>query len=494
MLLYTQILEWFRFEKPMEFNSVAFFALFLLFYGLYVLAFGNVRVRNILLVIFSLFFYYKLSGWFLILLIATATSDFFIGQAIFKARSARGKKAWMLLSLLLNLGSLCFFKYVDFFIETWFGIVSPEVEPVLLNIVAPVGISFFTFKTLSYIFDLHREMIDEPERDYINYLLYVSFFPNIFMGPIAFARDLLPQIASKLVINSEMLSKGFFLIMCGIVKKFFFANQLAENFVNRVFDQPHLFSGFENLMGSYGYMIQIYLDFSGYTDMVVGIALLLGFTVMPNFNQPFRSRNITEFWRRWHMSLSKWLNEYLFLPISFGLRTWKKAGVVIAAVITFFISGLWHDAKWTYVIWGCLHGLAIAYEAVTQSARAKASKSTPKRLYNFLSIFITFNFLSLSAIFFKAESVGKAAEMFGKIFTSMNFQVAGFWLQNYLSVFILMVTALVLQYLPLEWDKRVELQFGRLHWTLKTATLFVLIIMIYQAVSSAPLPFLYSEY
>jgi alginate O-acetyltransferase complex protein AlgI len=494
MLLFDQIWSWFKYGEPFVFNSVAFFVLFLVFYGFYSIAFKNVQVRNVLLVLFSLFFYYKIAGWFVLLLAATATSDFFIGQALFRAGTAKAKKAWMLLSVLLNLGSLCFFKYVNFFIASWFGIVSPEADPVLLDIVAPIGISFYTFKTLSYIFDLHREMIDEPEKNYINYLLYVSFFPNILAGPISLARDLLPQIASRLVITNEMMSKGFFLIMCGAFKKFFIANYIAENFINRVFDQPHLFSGFENLMGSYGYMIQIYLDFSGYTDIVLGIALLLGFTLEGNFNQPFRSKNITEFWRRWHMTLSKWLNEFLYLPISFGLRTWKKWGIVIAVMITFFISGLWHDAKWTYVIWGCLHGLAISWEALTQPARSAVSKRSPKWLYNFLSIFITFNFLSLSAVFFRADSVEKALEMFRKIFTSFSFEIAWPWVLGYTNVFILLVLALVLQYLPLKWDNRVMMQFGKLHWSLKTVTIFTVIILIYQVMSSAPGAFLYLEY
>jgi alginate O-acetyltransferase complex protein AlgI len=494
MLLYSQVWEWFRHGQPFVFNSVAFFVLFFLFYGVYAIAFNKVQLRNIVLLLFSLFFYYKIAGWFVLLLVATASSDFFIGQALFKTESAKGKKGWMLLSLILNLSSLCFFKYINFFIESWFGLVSPGAHPVLLNIIAPVGISFYTFKTLSYIFDLHREMIDEPEKNYINYLLYVSFFPNILAGPISLARDLLPQIASKLVIDNEMLSKGFFLIMCGAIKKFFIANMLAENFVNRVFDQPHLFSGFENLMGSYGYMIQVYLDFSGYTDIVVGIACLLGFIVQPNFNQPFKARNITDFWRRWHMSLSKWLNEYLYLPISFGLRSWKKAGVIVAVMITFFISGLWHDAKWTFVIWGCLHGLAMSWEAATQSARSAISKKVPKKLYNFLSIFITFNFLSLSAVFFRVDSVAKAGEMFRRMFTDMNFSIALPWLLNYTNVFVLMVLALVLQYLPLQWDNKVQLQFGKLHWSLKSMTVFVIFIAVYQAISSAPQAFIYLEF
>lgn len=494
MLLFDQLWQWFKHGEPFVFNSVAFFALFMLFYGVYAAAFNKVQLRNVLLVLFSLFFYYKLAGWFVVLLVAAATSDFFIGKALFKTQSPRGKKAWMLLSVIINLGSLCFFKYVNFFIATWFGITEPAIEPVLLSIIAPIGISFYTFKTLSYIFDLHREMIDEPERNYINYLLYVSFFPNILAGPISLARNLLPQIASKLVITNEMVSKGFFLIMCGAIKKFFISNYVAENFINRVFDQPHLFSGFENLMASYGYMIQIYLDFSGYTDIVIGIALLLGFTVEANFNQPFISKNITEFWRRWHMTLSKWLNEFLYLPISFGLRTWKKAGIVIAVMITFFISGLWHDAKWTYVIWGCLHGLAISYEAITQNARSAVSKRVPKKLYNFLSIFITFNFLSLSAIFFRAENMEKAGEIFGKIFTSMDWSIALPWVMNYLNVFVLLVIALTVQYIPPQYDNKLQLQFGKLHWSLKTMTLFVVIVLIYQAMSAAPQAFIYLEF
>lgn len=494
MQIIDNIWSWFRYGEPFVFNSVAFFALFFVFYAIYTLAVNRVQLRNVLLVVFSLFFYYKIAGWFVLLLAATAAFDFFIGQAIFGTRSAKGKKAWMLLSLFINLGSLCFFKYVNFFIETWFGIVSPDIDPVLLNIVAPVGISFYTFKTLSYVFDVHREMIDEPEKNYINYLLYVSFFPNILAGPISFARDLLPQINSKITITSDMISKGFFLIMCGAVKKFLLSNFIAENFVDRVFDQPHLFSGFENLMGSYGYMIQIYLDFSGYTDIVVGLALLMGFVVDPNFNQPFRARNITDFWRRWHMSLSRWLNEYLYLPISYGLRNWKKWGAVVAAIITFFISGLWHDAKWTFVIWGVLHGIAIAYEAITQRARSTVSKKTPKWLYDFLSIFITFNFLSLSAIFFRVDSIEKAREMFEGIFTRMDLSIAGAWLLSYTPVFILMVLALVLQYLPNLWDNKVQLTFGKMHWSLKTITLFVVILAIYQAISSAPQAFIYLEF
>jgi alginate O-acetyltransferase complex protein AlgI len=486
--------------QPFVFNSVAFFVLFLAFYSVYTIALSRVQLRNVMLVVFSLFFYYKIAGWFVLLLMATAASDFFIGQAIFKTRSARGKSAWVVLSLVINLGSLCLFKYADFFIETWSNIsvwlggASPDTDSLLLHLVAPIGISFYTFKTLSYIFDVHREMIDEPERNYINYLLYVSFFPNILAGPISLARDLLPQIGANTSITSDMIGKGFFLIMCGAVKKFFFSNFIAANFVDRVFDQPHLFSGFENLMGSYGYMIQIYLDFSGYTDIVVGIALLLGFVIEPNFNQPFKARNITDFWRRWHMSLSKWLNEFLYLPISYGLRNWKKWGAVVAAIITFFISGLWHDAKWTFVIWGLLHGTAIAYEAITQRARSAVSKKTPKWLYNFLSIFITFNFLSLSAVFFRADDMEKAKQLFEGIFTRMDPGIAGAWLMNYTGVFVLMVIALVLQYLPGPFDNKVQLTFGKMHWSLKTLTLFVVILAIYQAVSSAPQAFIYLEF
>jgi len=308
-------------SQPLVFQSVTFFLLFGVFYLLYSVFFNSRPIRNGLLLIFSLYFYYKISGYFVGVMVLMASIDYFIGKGIFKAKTPQNKKLLLVLSLVMNVGALLYFKYTNFLIESWTGLVHPGIEPVLLKIVQPLGISYFVFKSLTYIFDIHREMIEEPERNWFRYLLYVSFFPNIMAGPISKARDLLPQFISKPLIDRETLSKGMFLIMLGLIKKIVFADYLAANLVDRVFESPQYFTGLDALMASYGGLLQLYFDFAGYTDMMVGFGFLMGFTIEHNFNKPFLAGNITEFWRRWHITLYNWLNEYLYQPLA---PRWKN--------------------------------------------------------------------------------------------------------------------------------------------------------------------------
>ncbi|HPB02195.1 MAG TPA: MBOAT family O-acyltransferase, partial [Bacteroidales bacterium] len=294
--------------QPLIFQSVTFFILFAFFYLLYALSFNNRSLRNAVLLIFSLYFYYKISGFFVVVMILMATIDFFIGKGIYKTKTTSGKKWLLVLSVFMNVGALIYFKYTNFLIETWTGIAHPGTEPLILKIVQPLGISYFVFKSLTYIFDIHREVIEEPERNWFRYVLYISFFPNILAGPISKARDLLPQFISKPVIDKNILSKGLFLIMLGLIKKIVFADYLAANLVDRVFESPQYFTGIDALMAAYGGMLQLYFDFAGYTDMMVGFGCLMGFSIEHNFNKPFLAGNITEFWRRWHITLYNWLN------------------------------------------------------------------------------------------------------------------------------------------------------------------------------------------
>ena len=287
MEILTQIFAY-QAENSLQFNSVLFFVLFFVFYSIYSLTVRKISVRNLWLLLFSLFFYYKIAGSFVLLLVAMGSSDFFIGKAI--AGTSKNKKRNFLLglSLTLNLGFLLFFKYTQFFFDSWMGVTGQST--INLHIIQPIGISFFVFKTLTYIFDVHREMIEEPEKNYINYLLYVSFFPNILAGPIAKARNLLPQFRQAVEIDAQKIGRGLFLILSGLFFKIVIADFLAVNFVDRVFDAPIYFSGFEAFMASVGAMFQIYYDFAGYTNMVLGISLLMGFTIEPNFNQPFLAK------------------------------------------------------------------------------------------------------------------------------------------------------------------------------------------------------------
>lgn len=482
----------FQSGNPLQFNSVIFFVLFTAFYLVYSFSLKKVAVRNFLLLVFSLFFYYKIANSFVFLLVAMATSDYFIGR-IMASTSKDCKRNWLLfLSLSVNIGLLLFFKYTQFFLDSWMGFTAQS--SVNLHIIQPIGISFFVFKTLSYIFDVHREMIEEPEKNYINYLLYVSFFPTILAGPIAKARNLLPQFKKQVEITKTHVGRGLYLIMLGLFYKIFIADYLATNFVDRVFDAPIYFSGLETAMAALGAMIQIYYDFAGYTNMVLGMALLFGFEIEPNFNKPFLAKNITDFWRRWHITLSTWFNEYLFMPLSFSFRKLNKWGVIFAVLITFFVSGVWHGAAWTYILWGVSHGIAIAWDTATQKSRKKISSFIPKFIYNFISIILTMIFLSLSVVLFKSADLTKAGEVYLMIFTKFDPALFAQFASLYLYPVIVMALALILHYLPQHATEGVISLFTRLNWVFKVMVIVVFSILIYQVYVSASQPFIYLVY
>ncbi|TAD98944.1 MAG: MBOAT family protein [Bacteroidetes bacterium] len=478
--------------QPLVFTSVLFFAIFSIFYSIYAFAYPYIRLRNFLLLAFSLYFYFKISGFYVILLILMATSDYLIGWAIHFTKNENKKQAWAILSVLINIGSLFFFKYTNFLLDTYFGFFTNQ-QAYELDLLMPLGISFYVFKTLSYIFDLQREVI-ELERNYFDYLLYVSFFPNILAGPISKAKVLLPQFKEVKPITEENISKGFFLIVSGAFKKIVIADYLAVNLVDRVFGSPTVFTGLENLMATYGAMMQLYYDFSGYVDLVMGMAFLLGFSIEDNFNKPFHSQNITELWRRWHMSLSNWLNDYLYYPLAFEFRKLKKWGVSMAVFITFLISGLWHGANFTYIIWGALHGLVLCYEIMTQNFRKKMAQIIPKPIYVFFSVFLTLHFLVISIIIFKVENLSAAWIMYEMIFTQTDFSLFSQWIAVYPTVFGVLILAYILAFLPKNMTLGLQNIFASLHWTLKTLVLFIGIVLIYQVFSSDAQPFVYLEF
>ncbi|NTW33657.1 MAG: MBOAT family protein [Bacteroidetes bacterium] len=481
-------------SHPLVFISVLFIILFSAFFIIYAITFKNIRTRNVLLLLFSLFFYYKVSGVAVILLLVISTSDFFIGKGIYLSVKKSTKKILLFLSLFINLGFLFYYKYANFLLQAFSDITGGSQSTLVLNIILPIGISFFIFKSLSYIFDIYRQNITEPENNYINYVLYVSFFPNILAGPISKAADLLPQFKNKTLITEDTISKGFFLIMCGAFKKVFIADFLAGNFVDRIFDAPQYFTGFESLMASYGYTIQLYFDFSGYTDIVIGIACLLGFSILPNFDKPFSAVNVTDFWRRWHLTLSAWLRDYLFTPLSLKWRNGGSFGIITALMITFIICGLWHDAKYTFIIWGALHALAMAYDVLTNKIRNRIKKKINKKIYRFISIFITFHFLCLTFIIFRATDVNTAIKIYEKIFTNLDFGLALQWIKLYIYPFLILIFGLLLHYSPFKWNTFLLKQYTKIHWSLKAFILFFAVIIIYQMYSSQAQPFIYLEF
>ena len=357
------------------FNTVDFLVLFILFFAGYVMLIKRFNLRILYTLLFSLYFYYQSSGWYFFLLIGSTLVDFGLGHAIYSASQKWKKRLFLLLSLLVNLGLLGYFKYTNFFLGALNDMVGTNFA--LRAIFLPVGISFFTFQTLSYSIDIYRgkltpltAQVDSWSSFWarlLDFAFFVSFFPQLVAGPIVRAADFIPQIRKKPMLSRAAISQGFLLIMGGVIKKAVISDYISVNFVDRVFESPFLYSGAENLLAAYGYAIQIYCDFSGYSDIAIGLALLLGFVLPENFRHPYRAFSLQDFWRRWHISLSTWLRDYLY--ISLGGNRKGRVMTYVNLMITMLLGGLWHGASWVFIIWGGLHGVGLALERMITRPR-----------------------------------------------------------------------------------------------------------------------------
>lgn len=354
-------------HAPMIFSSGIFLWLFAAFIVFYLLLQRRTTARLMFVTLFSYYFYYKSSGTYFFLLAIVTVSDFFIARLMERATVRWQRKTWVAVSLLINLGLLCYFKYTNFLCGFFASLTGGTFTA--MDIFLPVGISFFTFQSLSYTIDVYRKEIT-PLTNLLDYAFYVSFFPQLVAGPIVRARDFIPQIRRPLFVSKEMFGKGIFLIVSGLFKKAVISDYISINFVERIFDNPTLYSGVENLMGVYGYALQIYCDFSGYSDMAIGIALLLGFHFNMNFDSPYKSASITEFWRRWHISLSSWLRDYLY--ISLGGNRKGKIRQYANLIITMFLGGLWHGASWNFVFGGCC--MVLRWQPISSGWASPAGK------------------------------------------------------------------------------------------------------------------------
>lgn len=481
---FLQLLKYSKVD-PLVFNSVLFTFLFSVFYIVYVLVNKNVKVRNLALLLFSLFFYYKIAGDAVLILIFIALSDYMIGKGIAGTTSQARKGILVTFSVLIDLGVLAYFKYVWLFI----GMFDSNV----LRVAAPVGISYYIFKTLSYTLGLYREEMDEAEGSFLNYFTYVAFFPNIIAGPISLARDLIPQIKEKIILTEKDISAAMFLLGTGLFKKLVIADFIAVNMVDRVYDAPSIYTSIDKFFAAYGAVIQIYFDFSGYTDIVLGLALLMGFRLENNFNMPFISRTISEFWRRWHITLYVWLKNYLFDPLTLKFRNIGTTGILLAVMITFLLSGLWHGAAITFIIWGLIHGMAICFDVFTRKSREKLSAKLPSWLFSFLQIFITFHIVAVSFVFFKSPDLYTALDVLNGAL-SVDFGLFGKWYAIYSAPFIMMIAGFLLQFIPESFAERVIEVSGKLNWVIKAAAFAVLVIIIYQVVGRQQVAFVYLEF
>ena len=319
-------------KNPLLFNNGFFVYFFSLFIVLFFLLRHHHAARRYVFTFFSLYFFYKASGWFVLLVVISGLVNYLLSNAIFKTKSKSGKTWILILSIIFNLALLFYYKYTNFFITFSNEIFSTDFHP--LNIILPIGISFFTFENLSYTIDVYRGDF-KPANKFTDYLLFLSFFPKLMMGPIVRAHDFVPQINKPYILSERDFAMGFYLIISGLIKKLVISDYITLNLVNYIFDTPSLHAGLENLFAVYGYAMVIYCDFSGYSDIAIGIALWLGFKIPANFRSPYQSKNITEFWRKWHISLSSWLKDYLYIPLG-GNRKFSIASFIF---VTAFLAG-----------------------------------------------------------------------------------------------------------------------------------------------------------
>lgn len=383
----------------MLFNSLEY----LLFYCT-VLALGWItirfpRMRLGLLLIASYVFYTLNNHWLIALILGSTVIDFIAGRAIADAPSHQARKRWLMLSVTANLGILGYFKYLNFFagsiadLLARFGYTMDWVD---LNILLPVGISFYTFQSMSYTIDVYRNRI-APERSFLHFALYISYFPQLIAGPIVRARDFLPQIKRSPSLSVEDMDNGLYRIFKGLIKKIVLADFLAQ-YADMAFNAPDQVDALTAWLGVYCFSLQIYFDFSGYTDIAIGCALLMGFKLPENFQAPYIAASFSDFWRRWHMSLSGWLRDYLYIPLG-GSRTNAPLGVYRNLMLTMLLCGLWHGAGWTFAIWGVMHGAILCIERLLGLNTQRAISQ--------IRSFVMFNLISLSWIPFRGQSVMK---------------------------------------------------------------------------------------
>ena len=471
----------------MQFTTLAYAKFFALAFVVTWLCAHARRLRLLFLLAASYFFYAQSGTRFLALIWACSTADYLLSHALGRAHSAARKKAWLALTVVMNLGVLGYFKYTNFGLDNAYaalsglGIALPRVA---LSVTLPVGISFFTFESMSYVIDVYRGEL-KPHESYLEYLTFVAFFPHLVAGPIVRPRDLLPQLASSPRWDEGQASGALLMIALGLLKKLAIADYLGLNLVDRVFDAPTQYSALECYVAIVGYAVQIYTDFSGYTDIAIGSAALLGVRFPANFNAPYQAQDIVDFWRRWHISLSTWLRDYLYIPLGGNRR--GRLRTYLNLIATMLLGGLWHGPKWTFVIWGGLHGVALALNRAWRERFGDRLTSTP--LLRVLSTLGTFHFVLLAWVFFRADSFRSAHAVFGELATLTTYHPN-------LDPRVLGVLAfgLGMHFLPQRLEHALRARFSALPGVAQGLALFAVLLLVRRMASAEAVPFVYFQF
>lgn len=470
-------------EAPLLFNSYAFLILYAVVLAVYAPLRHNRLGRTIFLFCFSLFFYYKSSGLYVFLLIASLLVVYGLVR-VMSRNEGRRRKWWLAAVIVAVIGTLGYFKYTNFLVENLCALAGREFKP--MSIFLPIGISFYSFQLISYAVDVYRREV-EDEKNFLDYAFYITFFPQLVAGPIVRARNFLPQLKRDITIRSTEVEKGFFLIMQGLVKKAVFADYLAQ-YNDLVFANPTGYSGFETLMAVLGYAIQIYCDFSGYTDMAIGMGKMMGFDLGINFNKPYQSTSLSDFWHRWHISLSTWLRDYIYIPLGGNRR--GKVRTYINLMLTMLIGGLWHGSDWKFIFWGGMHGVGL----VVDKAWNKIVHPRPTRIGRFLGWLLTLAFVVALWVFFRAESFGTAIQVLKQIFIGGNWAIAGAFLQERWLFAVILLAAIAIHAVPSGKFPLIEHMYIRTPFLVKAVAFLILLQLVLQLQSTDVHPFIYFQF
>ncbi|MDP2304383.1 MAG: MBOAT family O-acyltransferase [Ignavibacteria bacterium] len=480
-------------------DPILFGSSFFLFFFALVLFFqfsfrNNTSLRIYSLILLSVFFYYKASGGYVMLLFFVTMLNYFSGKLLFQSKNPTQKNIIFTISIIINLSLLAYFKYTNFFIQIINDLHLGNLDA--LQIFLPIGISFFTFRAMSYLIEIYYEFI-EPTDSFRDFTLFIFFFPTVLMGPIDRSSTFLPQIKESLSVSRASIGIAVFLLSTGLIKKFVIADYVNLNFTSRVFEFPNRFTGTENLLAVYANALQSYCDFSGYTDMALGIGLLLGFQLTENFNRPFKATSVADYWRRWHLSLSNWLLDFVFKPVNVRFRRFRKLGLIIAITTTFFCVGLWHGPNWTFIIFGLLHSFYLVFSMLTQKLRDSFYKKIgikKNRLFRFFQIVFTLHLLVFTALLFKAPSVSDAFIIVEQIFTFLKPEVFPQFILAYPEIFGLIIFGYVIHFLPDSLELKTKELMSKLP-IISLAIILTLIIWIVIQVKSAGMqPFIYFKF
>lgn len=440
---------------------------------------------TLFVIAFSLYFYYKSSAGFFLLLVGTSIVDWCLARIIADSPHKWVRKLSLIFSITFSLSILGFFKYANFFLWNWNNMVEGNFQP--LDIILPVGISFYTFQSISYVVDVYKGRVKATD-SWFDYIFFLSFFPALVAGPIVRADYFFPQLEKNNHATTNEMFAGLWLIIVGLIKKAVIADYIAQ-YNDLIFQSPQGYSGFESLMGVVGYVVQIYCDFSGYSDMAIGIAAIMGFKLGINFNFPYKSRNLTDFWRRWHISLSTWLRDYLYIPL--GGNRKGTIRTYLNNFLTMLIGGLWHGAAWKFILWGGMHGIGLAVHKLCKPVLTKIPDTWPVKA---ISWSITMVYVALLFVFFRAESFTDSVLIIRNIFENFDASYIGpFFITRY--IWIIMVAIIIATHsLPTKIYNSIGDWFVKSPIYAKLIIFIIAVQCVIQFMTEEVMPFIYFQF